>query len=92
MEEYIFYKTFYDKNEFKEVINKLNASNIKYKYKDKSNLPNYRIPLSTFNEIDLFIHKDDFDKVKDILDEWFSENKKNSYIIIFIINALLILY
>lgn len=69
MENYILFRKYYDKNEFYEAVDKLKVNNINFKYKDKSNLPNYRIPSSTYIEIDLYISENDYEIVKKVFFE-----------------------
>ena len=66
-EDYLFFKTFYDINIFRQAAAFLKREGIDFKIVDKSSQINYRVPLSTFTEIELHVKKDNFEKTESIL-------------------------
>ncbi len=48
----------------------LNKENIDFKTVDKSNQTNYRVPMSTYTEVEILVQKDDFEKVEQLLKDF----------------------
>ena len=60
--EYILSKTYYNKLEIERVLVILSDNEIEYKINDKSNFSNFRVPQSTYIEVDLLIKVSDYKK------------------------------
>jgi hypothetical protein len=65
--KYILYCTFYDLAEFRKSILLLQREGIEFQIVNKSNPMNYRVPSSTYIEIELFIKTYCFYKADKIL-------------------------
>jgi len=59
-EKFIFYQKYYDVNLCQKIISLLSKNKIRFKIEDKSGPTNFRVPSSTFSEIDLFIEENNF--------------------------------
>jgi len=68
-EKYILLNTYYDKLEIERRIQVLKNNKISFKINDKSNLSNYRIPQSTYIEVDIFIKVSDYENAFNLLKE-----------------------
>ncbi len=66
-EDYKFYQTFFDAELLRSIVVHLKSEGIMYKIIDKSNQTNFKVPMSTFIEIDLYLKDKDFEKVDEIL-------------------------
>jgi hypothetical protein len=51
----------------RELLFKLEEAKILYKIKNKSSLTNYKTPLSTYIEIEIYVHNINFEKAREIL-------------------------
>ena len=69
-ENYILYKTLYDPIQYKEVVALLKQEGIKFKADDKSGQLNYRMPSSTYSEIDLSILEQDYERADNLLSKF----------------------
>jgi hypothetical protein len=54
--EFIFLSTMFEQNILRELLFKLEEAKILYKIKNKSSLTNYKTPLSTYIEIEIYVH------------------------------------
>ncbi len=66
-QNYIFLTTFYDIDHFRQAAALLKREGVPFKITDNSNLPNYRVPMSTFTKIDLFVLEQDIQTAETIL-------------------------
>ncbi len=60
-DEYILLNTYFDKVEIEKKIYVLKENGISFKVVDKSNQPNYRVPSSTYIEVDILVRPEDFE-------------------------------
>ena len=65
--EYKYYQTFFDIGQIRKIALILDHEKIDYKIIDKSNQRNFRVPQSTYIEIDLFINEIDINRIDKIL-------------------------
>ena len=65
--EYLYYQTFFDIEQYRKAIILLKHEDIDFKVVDKSNQANFRVPMSTYIEIDLLVNKKDIDRIDKIL-------------------------
>jgi len=68
-QKYEYYQTFYDVIQFRKIVLLLKQKNIDFKIIDKSNQTNFRVPQSTYVEIELHINIKDFERTDKILAE-----------------------
>jgi hypothetical protein len=69
-EEYIHLITYYDIGPVRKIVLLLDKEKIDFKAVNKSNQTNYRVPMSTYTEIDVMVNKDDFEKAEQILKDF----------------------
>ncbi|MCD6233965.1 MAG: hypothetical protein J7K63_02850 [Candidatus Marinimicrobia bacterium] len=67
-DDYIYINTFYDFAFFRKLIVLLKQNDIDFKIVDKSGPTNFRVPSSTFSEIELWVFHKDLEKMLAILD------------------------
>ena len=67
--KYHILNTYYEKEEVLRIIHELNNNDISYRIIDKSKLTNFRVPSSTYVEIDLLIRASDYEKAFNLLIE-----------------------
>jgi hypothetical protein len=60
--------TYYDRDFVRKVIALLEREGIEYIIKDRSNPLNFRVPFSTYTEVDVLIDPDHFERISDLLD------------------------
>ena len=68
--EYIHLITYYDIGPVRKLVLLLEKEKIDFKAVNKSNQTNYRVPMSTYTEIDVMVNKDDFEKAEQILKDF----------------------
>jgi len=66
-DDYIYYCTFYEMEEYRISIHLLSQNGIDFKVLNKSNPINYRIPSSTYSEIGLYIHLSCYEEADKLL-------------------------
>jgi len=64
--DYVFIKTVYNIDEYRNILLLLNDNKIKYKLNDKTKFINYKDPKSTFIEVDLYIHRFNYNQFKNL--------------------------
>jgi len=59
--------TYYDRDFVRKVIALLEMEDIEYKIRDRSNPLNFRVPFSTYTQVDVLIDPDHFERISDLL-------------------------
>lgn len=59
--------TYYDRDFVRKVIALLEREGIEYIIRDRSNPLNFRVPFSTYTEVDVLIDPDHLERVSDLL-------------------------
>ncbi|MCK4812475.1 MAG: hypothetical protein KAT14_00905 [Candidatus Marinimicrobia bacterium] len=67
-ETFILYKTYYNKYDFDRVSKILNEAKIPFRSDNRSNTVNYRVPMSAYAEIELWVQIADWEKVEKLLE------------------------
>ena len=68
--EYIHLITYYDIGPVRKIVLLLDKEKIDFKAVNKSNQTNYRVPMSTYTEIDVMVNKNDFEKAEQVLKDF----------------------
>lgn len=68
--EYIHLITYYDIGPVRKLVLLLEKEKIDFKAVNKSNQTNYRVPMSTYTEIDVMVNKNDFEKAEQVLKDY----------------------
>jgi hypothetical protein len=71
MAHFTFFCVLYDINEIRNLLLVFDKNEIKYKTKDKSNMTNFRMPQSTYIEVEIYISENDFDRADALANELF---------------------
>ncbi len=67
-ESFILYGTFYNKYDFDKVSKILNEAHIPFRFDNRANTVNYRVPMSAYAEIELWVQIADWEKVEKLLE------------------------
>ena len=68
--KYVLYRTYFETTTIRQVIGILKRESLDFKIVDKSNPMNFRIPSSTFIEVDIMVIEEEFEKVDALLKEF----------------------
>jgi len=67
--KYIYYSTYYEASIIRQALDILKREGVDFKIIDKSNPTNFRVPTSTFIEVDIMVIESEFEKVVELLKE-----------------------
>jgi hypothetical protein len=67
IDEFVFLSTIYEQEILRELLIKFEETKIPYKTLHKSALTNYKMPLSTYIEIEIYVGDSSFEKAREIL-------------------------
>ena len=65
-DDYILFNTYFDKAEIERVVYLFEKKGISYTLSDRSNPTNYRVPSSTYIEVDILVRAKDFEIASDL--------------------------
>ena len=68
--KYVLYRTYFETTTIRQVLGILKRESLDFKIIDKSNPMNFRIPSSTFIEVDVMVIEEEFEKVDALLKEF----------------------
>lgn len=68
--KYIFYRTYFEITTIRQVLGILKRESLDFKIIDKSNPMNFKIPSSTFIEVDVMVIEEEFEKADALLKEF----------------------
>lgn len=68
--KYIFYRTYFEITTIRQVLGILKRESLDFKIIDKSNPMNFKMPSSTFIEVDVMVIEEEFEKADALLKEF----------------------
>jgi hypothetical protein len=68
--DYIFFGTYFDSDQVRTLVNIFKQEGIDFKIENKSGPINYRVPTSTYIEVDVMVVEADYEKAGDLLKEF----------------------